>query len=106
MKLLSVPMAQILLMLPKGGEIIFHNLWTCCQFKKQMAHAWIYLNFNFFIRRAKIKHFQNMPVAVQMCPYFKTVGEGRGPVNLGNLTFPFLNCYSESLTTSPIISLK
>lgn len=102
---LRVPMAQIFLMLSKGDEVIFYNLWICCQFKKQMAHVWIYLNFNSFIRRAKIQHFQNMTVVVQMCPYFNIVVEGRGPVT-PTWKKQFLNCYSESLTTCPIISLQ
>lgn len=61
-------MAQIFLMPPEGGEVIFHELWTCWKFKKEMVHVWICMKFKFLIRRAKIKHFQNIPVVVQLCP--------------------------------------
>jgi len=60
-------MAQIFLMPPEGGDVIFHELWTCWQFKKEIAHMWIYMKFKFLIRRGKIKRFQNIPVVVQLC---------------------------------------
>lgn len=46
-------MALILLMPPKGGDIIFHELWTCWQFKKEIAHIRIYMEFRFFCQNGK-----------------------------------------------------
>lgn len=45
----------------------FHQFWTYWQFKKEITYIWVYLKFNFLIRRAKIQSFWNFYVVVQLC---------------------------------------